>query len=93
MLSFDARTSKNSNGKIWCVAAGDGVRVGVVTAYSSVSMVLVGGTIADAQELTGIPSDSWITFTIELGSNTAPTPATMRGLYLVEEILTASDLP
>jgi len=93
MFQFDARTSANSNGNIWVVGAGVDVRIGVVTAYSSVSLVLTGGTNADAQLLTGIPPDNWISFVVELGSNISPTLATMRGLYLVEEILDAADLP
>lgn len=93
MFRFDARTSKNSNGNVWVIAAGVNVRIDVVTAYSSVTMLLTGGTIADAQLLTGIPSDDWLAIDIEIASDITPALATMRGLYLVEEILDAADLP
>lgn len=93
MFRFQARTSKNSNGNVWAIAAGDDVRIGVGTPFSSVALILTGGIIADAQLLTGIPADDWIEFVVEVGSNSSPTPATMRGLYLVEEILSAADLP
>jgi hypothetical protein len=93
MFVFDARTSKNSNGNVWVIAAGVDIRIEIVTAYSSVSMLLTGGTIADAQLLTGIPADDWITIEIEIASAITPALGTMRGLYLVEEILDAADLP
>ena len=93
MFVFDARTSKNSNGNVWVIAAGVDVRIEVSTTYSTVDIPLSGATIAGADMLTGIPADDWFTIEISIASGITPALATMRGLYLIEEILDAADLP
>lgn len=93
VYKFNSETSADSTGNVWCIASGFEIEVIVSTAYSSVTMSLTGGTIVGAQQLTGIPASTSVEISISIGSLIAPAVGTLRGLYLVEEILDAGSLP
>ena len=93
-FNFDVQTSKNSNGKIWCVLVGSDLEVYITTPYGSLFLPLYGGVTANADLLTGMPSATFINVDVYIVSlNGPPFTDTMRGLYLVEEILEETDLP
>jgi hypothetical protein len=90
---FSARTSAVVTGNLWVVVAGDGVEVEVseVTSGSLITLTLsAGGFETQAQLLPSITAASTLLFTLsvrEVGHGN------LWGVYIIEEILAAGDLP
>jgi hypothetical protein len=90
---FSARTSAVVTGNLWVVIAGDEVEVQVVEFNFGGSLTLgvsAGGFETNAQLLTGMPAASTLAMSISarsLGNGN------LFGVYIIEEILAAGDLP
>lgn len=91
---FAARTSAAVTGNLWVVIAGVDVdvRLDEYTVGGSVTLSVTGGAFAtDAQLLTGMTAATTLAFSLSVQTNT--TTGTLYGVYIIEEILAAGDLP
>lgn len=89
-----ARTSAAVTGNLWVVIAGIDidVRVDEYNVGGSVSLsVSSGGFATDAQLLTGMTASTLLAFSVSVQTNAAT--GTLFGIYIIEEILAAGDLP
>ena len=89
-----ATTSANITGNLWVVIAGIDVDVQVTefTVGGTTNLTVTGGAFAtDAQLLTGMTPSTQLTFSV--GVQTNSTTGTLFGIYIIEEILSAADLP
>ena len=90
---FSARTSAVVTGNLWVVVAGNEVEVEVseVTSGSLITLTLsAGGFETEARLLTGITAATTLLFTLSVRSLGA---GNLYGVYIIEEILAAGDLP
>jgi hypothetical protein len=90
---FAARTSAVVTGNLWVVIAGDEVEVQVVEFNFGGSLTLTlsaGGFETNAQLLTGMPAASTLAMSISVRSLGN---GKLFGVYIIEEILAAGDLP
>jgi len=91
---FAARTSAVVTGNLWVVIAGVDVdvRVDEFNVGGTVSLSVSGGTFAtDAQLLTGMTAATTLACSVSVQTNS--TTGTLHGIYIIEEILAAGDLP
>lgn len=89
---FQAITLPTSNGNIMIgFVATDDASVRVTTSYGSVGLS-TGGPGSIIGTLSGIPQATWFGVTVEVQSNTGGA-VTIHGIYIAEQVLTASDLP
>ena len=92
VYGFQAKLLATSNGTMLIgVVASDDVRVDVTTSYG-VSSMSTGGPGCYIDQITGIPTSTWFGVTVEVLSNTGGA-VTIYGIYIAEQVLTASDLP
>jgi hypothetical protein len=92
VYGFQAKLLATSNGTMLIgVVASDNVRVDITTSYGTVSIV-TGGPGCYIDQITGIPTSTWFGVTVEVLSNTGGA-VTIYGIYIAEQVLTASDLP
>lgn len=90
---FSARTSAFVTGNLWVVIAGDEVEVQVVEFNVGASLTLgvsAGGFETNAQLLTGMTAATPLAFSLSVRSLGA---GNLFGVYIIEEILAAADLP
>lgn len=90
---FAARTSAVVTGNLWVVIAGNEVEVKVDEFNFGASLtfgVSAGGFETNAQLLTGMPAASTLAMSISVRSLGA---GNLYGVYIIEEILAAGDLP
>jgi len=91
---FAARTSAVVTGNLWVVIAGVDVDVNVdeFNVGGTVSLSVSGGGFAtDAQLLTGMTASTTLACSVSVQTNA--TTGTLHGIYIIEEILAAGDLP
>lgn len=91
---FAARTSPVVTGNLWVVIAGVDVdvRLDEYTTSGSVTLSVSGGAFAvDAQRLGGITPSTTLAMSLSVQTNS--TTGTLHGVYIIEEILAAGDLP
>lgn len=91
---FAARTSAAVTGNLWVVVAGIDVdvRLDEYNVGGSVSLSVSGGAFAtDAQLLTGMTAATLLACSVSVQTNS--TTGTLFGIYIMEEILAAGDLP
>ena len=91
---FTARTSAVVTGNLWVIIAGVDVdvRVDEFNVGGSIGLVVSGGAFAtDAKLLTGMTAATALSFSVQVQTNS--TTGTMHGIYIIEEILAAGDLP
>jgi hypothetical protein len=91
---FAAQTSAAVTGNLWLIIAGVDVDVKLdeFTVGGSVSASVSGGSFAtDAQLLPGMTASTLLTCSLSVQTNAAT--GTLHGVYIVEEILAAGDLP
>lgn len=91
---FAATTSANITGNLWIVIAGIDVDVQVTEFFvgGSTNLSVTGGVFsADAQLLTGMTPSTQLAFSVEVQTNS--TTGTLFGIYIIEEILSAANLP
>ena len=90
---FSARTSAVVTGNLWVVIAGDEVEVKVDEFNVGASLTLgvsAGGFETNAQLLTGMTAATALSFSLSVRSLGA---GNLFGVYIIEEILAAGDLP
>ena len=90
---FSARTSAVVTGNLWVVIAGDEVEVKVDEFNVGASLTLgvsSGGFETNAQLLTGMTAATTLSFSLSVRSLGA---GNLYGVYIIEEILAAGDLP
>ena len=90
---FSARTSAVVTGNLWVVIAGNEVEVKVDEFNVGASLTLgvsAGGFETNAQLLTGMPAAHTLALGISVRSLGA---GNLFGVYIIEEILAAGDLP
>jgi hypothetical protein len=90
---FSARTSAVVTGNLWVVIAGNEVEVKVDEFNFGATLTLgvsAGGFETNAQLLTGMPAASTLAFSLSVRSLGA---GNLYGVYIIEEILAAGDLP
>ena len=90
---FSARTSAVVTGNLWVVIAGDEVEVKVDEFNVGASLTLTlsaGGFETNAQLLTGMTAATTLAFSLSVRSLGA---GNLYGVYIIEEILAAGDLP
>jgi hypothetical protein len=68
------------------------VDVRVNTLYGIVALS-TGAIGADLDTISGVPNSTWFEILIEVRTTSSPTPGTVHGIYIVENILDAADLP
>lgn len=91
---FAARTSAAITGNLWVVIAGVyvDVRVDEYVVGGSVSLSVGTGTFGtNAQLLTGMAPSTTLAFSVSVQTNDAS--GSLYGIYIVEEILAAGNLP
>lgn len=91
---FAARTSAAVTGNLWVVIAGIDVdvRVDEFNVGGSVTLSVSGGGFAtDAQLLTGMTASTLLACSVSVQTNAST--GTLYGIYIIEEILAAGDLP
>ena len=91
---FAATTSAAFTGNLWVVIAGIDVDVQVTefTVGGTTNLTVTGGAFAtDAQQMTGLTASTSLAFTVSVQTNS--TTGTLFGIYIIEEILSAADLP
>lgn len=91
---FAARTSAAITGNLWVVIAGVDVdvRVDEYAVGGSVALSVSGGGFAtDAQLLTGMAPATTLNFSVSVQTNS--TTGSLHGIYIIEEILAAGNLP
>ena len=90
---FSARTSAVVTGNLWVVIAGDEVEVKVDEFNVGASLTLgvsAGGFETNAQLLTGMTAATALAFSVSVRSLGN---GNLFGVYIIEEILAAGDLP
>jgi hypothetical protein len=90
---FSARTSAVVTGNLWVVIAGDEVEVRLDEFNVGASLTLgvsAGGFETNAQLLTGMTAATTLAFSLSVRSLGA---GNLYGVYIIEEILAAGDLP
>lgn len=91
---FAARTSAAVTGNLWVVVAGIDVdvRLDEYNVGGTVSLAVSGGAFAtDAQLLTGMTASTLLACSVSV--QTTASTGTLFGIYIIEEILAAGDLP
>jgi hypothetical protein len=73
------------------VVASDDCNVRITTIYGNVT-ITTGGPGSYIDVISGIPQATWFLIGVEVQSNIGA-PVTIHGIYIAEQILTASDLP
>jgi hypothetical protein len=90
---FSARTSAVVTGNLWVVIAGNEVEVKVDEFNVGASVTLgvsAGGFETNAKLLTGMPAATTLAMSISVRALGA---GNLHGVYIIEEILAAGDLP
>ena len=88
------KTSAATTGNVWVVISGSDVVVRIDEAFGSGATLELGVPSSlgvNSQLLIGLPSDSLCGLVIQV--RTSEGTATLYSIYIVEEILTAADLP
>ena len=95
VYGFLIKLLPTSNGTIIIGAASSGsCDVDISTSYGSTTVGLTaGGPDSSASLLYGLPTGTWIGVTIQVTNYDYPTPVTVKGIYIVEQILDETQLP